>query len=370
MLKFIEMKQRFMLLLASLCWGLAALAQTEFRHLSLAEALTLAQQEQKPVFVDFYTDWCGPCKMMMREVFPQKDLGHYLNSRFICIKLNAEKEGKDAARQYGVNAYPTLMVIAPDGKEVMKRVGMADAGNLMAEIERAINPDMSPRRMAERYAAGERTAALIQGYAAYLSDEPGVDRRQARANAQRMVFDYFESLSTEQRLAPEHTFVYTDYLSRLTDAPARFMVGHAAEFPAQTRPVVDSLVARIHKDEAFYYLLLMIPYETEGYEAFKQSVDKLHLNREGWYTPFFELIETQVGGNLENYMGVCERVYDLLDEEQRLNLIAAQASVMRKAPRTIKQRAARFIRARLEHMTLSQLGNVVYPLAILEGPDA
>ncbi|MCI6618826.1 MAG: thioredoxin domain-containing protein [Prevotella sp.] len=250
------------LLVFCTCWSVEA--QTNFRKLSYDKALAIAKQEHKQVFIDFYTDWCGPCKVMARKVFPQKKLGTYLNERFVSIQLNAEKDGKEAAQHFGVNAYPTLLVVSPDGKEIMKRVGMSDTNDLISEIEWATNPDMTPQRMAQRYGAGERTPSLVEGYAAYLSDEPGVDRREARANSQKVVFDYFNGLTVDQRLLPDNLFVYTDYLSHFTDAPVQFMVSHRSEYPIEIRPTIDSLVSRIHKDEAFYYLLLMIPYDAEA----------------------------------------------------------------------------------------------------------
>ena len=69
-----------------------AYAQTDFRHINLNEALAAAKKEKKLVFVDFYTDWCGPCKRMAADVFPQKNLGDYMNKRFVSIKLNARSE--------------------------------------------------------------------------------------------------------------------------------------------------------------------------------------------------------------------------------------------------------------------------------------
>lgn len=96
-----------------------AIAQTHFRTLSFDAALSAAKQEKKMVFIDFYTDWCGPCKMMARDVFPQPKVGDYFNARFVCLKLNAEKEGKELAKKYQVSAYPTYVVLDADGKMLM-----------------------------------------------------------------------------------------------------------------------------------------------------------------------------------------------------------------------------------------------------------
>lgn len=91
-----------------------------FEHITLEEALVKAKNENKLVFIDFYTVWCGPCKKMVRDIFPLATVGEVYNKNFINLKLDAEKEGQAVAKQYNVTGYPTLLYLDTNGKVLLK----------------------------------------------------------------------------------------------------------------------------------------------------------------------------------------------------------------------------------------------------------
>ena len=86
--------------------GSVRTGRSNFRDLTFNEALAQAKAEKKMVFMDCYTSWCGPCKNMTNNVFPQKAAGDYFNPRFVCVKYDMEKgEGKELADKFEVHAY-------------------------------------------------------------------------------------------------------------------------------------------------------------------------------------------------------------------------------------------------------------------------
>ena len=87
-------------------------------------ALAKAKKTNKVVFIDFYTTWCAPCKMMEQSVFRDEDVANYLNDNCISIRVNAEKgKGPDRKIEYVVDAYPTMLVYNANGDEVARKQG-------------------------------------------------------------------------------------------------------------------------------------------------------------------------------------------------------------------------------------------------------
>lgn len=98
-----------------------------------------AAKEKKPVFIDIFTVWCGPCKKMANTVFTQQKVAQHFNSRFINFKVDAEKgEGITLAEKYQVMSYPTYLFVDADGKLLYRIEGSLDADTFIKESQHAL----------------------------------------------------------------------------------------------------------------------------------------------------------------------------------------------------------------------------------------
>ena len=159
----------------------------DFFHGSFEEALVKAEAEDKLVFVDAYTTWCGPCRMMVLNVFPLEEVGEFYNANFINIKLDTEDEdqnGPELADRYEVSVLPTYLYINPDGTVQHQAVGFIEAELFIGEGKEALGEESKIfavfAELDKRYQAGERDPAFVQEYLAVArSAAPGGDNAMA-----------------------------------------------------------------------------------------------------------------------------------------------------------------------------------------------
>lgn len=112
---------------------------TQFFKGTFAQALAKAKQENKKLMVDCYTLWCGPCRYMATNVFPNDTLGKFMNEHFVCMKLDMEHgEGPERNKTFHVKAYPTFIFFDADGKEMNRFEGMAYQDEFQKRCERIL----------------------------------------------------------------------------------------------------------------------------------------------------------------------------------------------------------------------------------------
>jgi len=104
----------------------------QFTEATWASILKRAKEEKKIIFFDAYTTWCGPCKLLQKNVFTRPDVAEVFNKNFINVKFDMESgEGPTLANKYPLEGYPTLFFIDPDGKIVKQVIGYQQPATLI-----------------------------------------------------------------------------------------------------------------------------------------------------------------------------------------------------------------------------------------------
>lgn len=134
--------KKLILALSVLCFtSISAFSQgINFKEGTWAEVVAQAKKDKKPIFIDLYATWCGPCKMMAKNVFTDNEVGEVFNKAFVSYKVDAEKgEGITLAKKFGLKGYPTFIFIDPSNeKEIHRVMGAMPAANFIKEAETAI----------------------------------------------------------------------------------------------------------------------------------------------------------------------------------------------------------------------------------------
>lgn len=133
-----------------------SLAQNEITWLTWEEAVQENAKNPKKIFVDVYTDWCGWCKKMDKEVFTDKSVVNYMNQNYYCVKLNAEQKetikykGKEfkyvTAGRRGYNSlalallnnqpsFPSFVILNPQEQVVKRLIGYQTKSQLMSQLK-------------------------------------------------------------------------------------------------------------------------------------------------------------------------------------------------------------------------------------------
>jgi len=104
--------------------------------------LAAAREANKPVMVDVFATWCGPCKMLDENVFSRADVAE-ASQDFVTIRVDGDQH-PDTVNKLGVSGYPTVLFLTPEAKEIGRSVGAVPYSVMLKEMEKA----------KERYATG------------------------------------------------------------------------------------------------------------------------------------------------------------------------------------------------------------------------
>ncbi len=336
-----------------------------FREITFQEALKMAKEEKKTVFIDFYTTWCGPCKQMSRTVFTQKEIGDYFNKHFISLKCNAEeKEGRELAQKYGVEAYPTFVFIDDEGKICYRFAGAMSAENFLARVQRGLDPELTPERLAVRYQQGERTPQLIMNYALVLL-ESGQD-----SSAYAMIDDYFAHLSDRQRVKEPNFAIYEKYIQDPSHPIADYVYQHQDKFIRNAgRERVQKLLRQWLWQETIPYIIARETSENSELNSTKFQILKEKIEHSGLaigsYPALLRLGEYKLQQDWNSYLNHCLEQFPTFSQTERFLLLVNLEPMSIQAD-TLREKAIALIEANQSQLSETQKTPLRYVLMKLK----
>ncbi|PWW17230.1 MULTISPECIES: thioredoxin family protein [unclassified Chryseobacterium] len=154
-------------ILSSIFIGVLAWAQgIKFEEGNFASILAKAKKEKKLVFIDAYASWCGPCKLMVKNIFPLQSVGDYYNSHFINAKIDMEKgEGIELAKKYNVKAFPTYLFIDGNGEAVHRTLGYVEEKDFIQFAKDAEDPNKRLTSLKQQFEKGEKNPEFLKNLA-------------------------------------------------------------------------------------------------------------------------------------------------------------------------------------------------------------
>lgn len=234
------MKKLFLVLItAFLAHGLWAQGIHFEENQDLQTALDKAKSENKLVFIDAFAEWCGPCKMMAKDVFPLESVGDFYNAHFINLKLDMEKGvNKEIAKRYEVRAYPTYLFLNSDGELVHKSLG-GMSGEKFIEVGRvATDSENNFAAMSRKIEQGDRSLSTIQNFIAQNPYDPSVGS---------LVEEYFQALPEDQLATQENWDFFFRYVNDINAPSFRYVIEH--------REAVNQFVGKEIVDKKIYNTL-------------------------------------------------------------------------------------------------------------------
>ncbi|HUB60874.1 MAG TPA: thioredoxin fold domain-containing protein [Puia sp.] len=206
-----------------------------FEHnLSWTAIQAKARAENKYIFMDCFTTWCGPCRYMSTTIFPREETGNYFNDKFISVKVQLDTtagdadnvkawyaDGHDIATKYGVRAYPTYLIFAPDGHIVHRIVGSRlTAKDFIRDLAGSFDSTQQYYTLLDEYRHGRHDSAFLHKMA--MACLNAYDLTGGKPIAEKWLATQSDLFSRDA-LYLQETFTRTStdkYFSTFTDHPA------------------------------------------------------------------------------------------------------------------------------------------------------
>ena len=236
------MKIRLLFVFVLMGWGIGTMAQEKdstaggivfMENQPWETVLQKAKEQNRLIFMDCYTVWCGPCKGLSQNVFPQKEVGDFFNANFVNAKYDMEKgDGKMLYEKYKAHiiGFPTLLLIDQDGNVVHQMAGYQEPDALIAGMKAGLE-GKTLAAMEKKYEAGARDFETIRDYVAALR---GAFKQE---EIQKVMADYLPRIPVDSLLNKEIWDLVGTYVTDPYTDAYEFVLDHLDKY--QYRLKVD-----------------------------------------------------------------------------------------------------------------------------------
>ena len=251
---------------------LAAGQGVDFRPISLDSALVQAAREGKHLFIDGYTAWCGPCKLMDRDVFPLKELGDYINPRFVSLKYDMERDpdGQALAARFGVKAYPTFIILDSNNEMLHLFAGGILGIEFIDKVAAAFDDTKALGVLTRRLQAGDSSVATRVRYLQALA-------HTCTRDVSGLADTLWDSLPDDERLHPACLFLF-DELAPDGSPRARYLLDNRDKLRAISgSDAIDPLVKKKYIERYTRAARRQLPLSREWLDNTRREIDGLQL---------------------------------------------------------------------------------------------
>lgn len=289
---------------------LSAQEGVDFREFTLEEALNCAKMENKWLFIDCYTSWCGPCKAMAKEVFSLKKVGDFMNQQFVSIKVDMEKgEGPSIRQRFGVQSFPTFLILKSDGTLWHRLVGRETPEQFLAKLNETLESSNTLGSMDMRYVSGERGQKFLTDYLQLLM--AGKDKR-----AEKIADELFAILDDTDRQSMRYRFLYENkQFSTYGSAIFRYWFEHRKFFATCVgEKTVENLITDRLKNR-IDNILAMTDTLTTMTDAAQMVTDanETVLKNDSSFLIKLEIVKAVASGDQELILTTCEKWEPAID---------------------------------------------------------
>lgn len=317
---------------------------------SYAEALAEAARQDKILFIDCYTSWCGPCKMMSSKIFPQKAVGDYFNAHFVSLKVDMEKgEGPSLKDQFQVKAYPTFLFLDKTGKEINRIVGgTSKADEFIQSVKDGIG-EMSLSSMNKRYDEGQRDTTFLLNYLKVLNS--AYDSKRGAEVADILLKGNGQELLNNPSLFAAFLRYNTSPLSEAF----QYVLDHKSEFDAKYKmPYLNMVMERTWMQYPRNFVVKnadgTYTYDDAAMEAYKQEMSRRGVEKAGEISLNYDIHVAETKQDWKTYASLCSKSIKLYGEKDLEIYNWALAIQKNCTDKKVRQTAIKWMKTRMKNI--------------------